>query len=142
MATTASVAPKGLQATELHHVGRVMDFRDKTVRLVSVGGREIGVFRFGTRFRAVRNVCPHKGAPVCLGRVGGAMLPSDPGELVYGLEGSVLRCPWHQWEFDLNTGRVLFREERRHLTLYPVVRRGQEVYVKLPRTRSDSEQKS
>ena len=42
-----------------------------------------------------------------------------PGGAEYVMEGRVLRCPWHQWEFDITTGRTLARPERRIRT-YPV----------------------
>jgi nitrite reductase (NADH) small subunit len=36
------------------------------------------------------------------------MLPSRPLEYVVGLENLVLRCPWHGWEFRIDTGVSLF----------------------------------
>ena len=77
-------------------------------RIATVGGREIGVFNLGDRLVAYRNHCPHQGAPVCLGRVAGTTLPSTPGEYVYGRHGRILHCPWHGWQFDLETGEALF----------------------------------
>jgi nitrite reductase (NADH) small subunit len=44
------------------------------------------------------------------------MLPSEPGTFVYGLQNRVIRCPWHNWEFDLVTGRSLFTNDRRRLS--------------------------
>jgi nitrite reductase (NADH) small subunit len=76
-------------------------------RVVEAGGIEFGVFNLGDRLVAYRNHCPHMGAPVCLGRVGGTTLPSPPGTYVFGRHGRVLYCPWHGWEFDLETGHVL-----------------------------------
>jgi nitrite reductase/ring-hydroxylating ferredoxin subunit len=69
---------------------------------------EIGVFNLGDRFVAYRNLCPHQGAPVCQGRVGGTTLPSAPGEYVFGRRAKVLHCPWHHWQFDRETGEALF----------------------------------
>jgi nitrite reductase (NADH) small subunit len=77
-------------------------------RTVTVDGRSIGVFNVGGTLYAIRNVCPHQGAELCRGTLGGTMLPSAPYEYEYGLEGRVLRCPWHGWEFDLATGEKLF----------------------------------
>jgi 3-phenylpropionate/trans-cinnamate dioxygenase ferredoxin subunit len=57
---------------------------------------------------AVRNVCPHQGAPVCRGAIEGTWVASAPGEFVWGRDGEILRCPWHGWEFDLQTGAALF----------------------------------
>lgn len=76
-------------------------------RIVTVDGREIGLFNVGGRVYAVRNSCPHRAAPLCLGRLSGTTLPSQPYEYVYGRQGLVLRCPWHGWEFDLETGEPL-----------------------------------
>lgn len=89
-------------------------------RVVSVGGRSIGVLNVEGRYYALRDVCPHQGAPLCSGTVGGTMLPSAPYEYVFGLEGRILRCPWHGWQFDLETGRSLFDPERVRVKTYPV----------------------
>jgi nitrite reductase/ring-hydroxylating ferredoxin subunit len=89
-------------------------------RLVArVGGREVGVVwdrERGTAY-AIRNRCPHHGAPLCLGRVRDRVsgLPGD-----YLLTGErVLRCPWHGWEFDLESGQCL-DDERMRAAVYPV----------------------
>jgi 3-phenylpropionate/trans-cinnamate dioxygenase ferredoxin subunit len=91
-----------------HVVAPVAELPAGTRKIVRVGGREIGVFHTAAGLFAVRNSCPHQGAPLCLGPVTGTTLPSAPGQYAYGLEGRVLRCPWHGWEFDLQTGRVLY----------------------------------
>jgi nitrite reductase (NADH) small subunit len=78
-----------------------------TLKLVEVNGTEIGIAKVGDQVVAYRNVCPHQGAPICRGRVGGTTLPSAPGEYVYGKDGLVLHCPWHGWQFDLVSGMAL-----------------------------------
>ena len=78
-------------------------------------GRSVAVFNIGGEFFAYRNICPHQYAAICHGRITGTMLPSDPGTFVYGLENSVVRCPWHNWEFNVRTGRSLFTNEPRRL---------------------------
>jgi nitrite reductase (NADH) small subunit len=99
-------------------------------RLVEIEGISIGIFNVHGRYVAVRNVCPHAFAPVCLGRVGGTILPAPPGELRWGREGEILACPWHGWEFDLLTGRGL-ADRLRHVRLYPVRVAGDDVLVTL-----------
>ena len=97
-------------------------------RLVEIDGRKIGVLNVDGRLFAIRNVCPHQGAPLCEGVVGGTMLPSAPYEYVYGMEGRVIRCPWHKFEFDLETGRSLHDPERMRVKVYDVaVERGRVV---------------
>jgi nitrite reductase (NADH) small subunit len=71
-------------------------------------------------FFAVRNKCPHRGAPLCEGTVGGTFLTSRPNEYVFGMENRVLRCPWHGWEFDLRTGRSLFQPDEVRVKTYRV----------------------
>jgi len=93
-----------------------------------VGGREVGVVRdpVSGKLHGIRNRCPHHGGPLCLGtveeRVGG-----PPGR--YALEGRrVLRCPWHGWEFDLETGRGV-DEPGLRAAVYPVRVEGDRVQV-------------
>jgi nitrite reductase (NADH) small subunit len=111
-------------------VGRIDDFTVGEFKLVQIRNREIGVYR-GTdgRWFGVRNLCPHRGAPLCAGIVGGTFLPSDPDEFIYGMEGEVLRCPWHFMEFSLITGESLFGASRLHINVHSVELRGDEVWV-------------
>jgi 3-phenylpropionate/trans-cinnamate dioxygenase ferredoxin subunit len=102
-------------------------------KIVEVGGRSIGVFNVNGSFVAVLNVCPHEGAPVCLGRVTGTMLSSAPGEFKWGREGEILACPWHGWEFDLTTGKCL--TDRRKLRRFSVMVEGDTVYLTIPGAR-------
>jgi nitrite reductase/ring-hydroxylating ferredoxin subunit len=89
-------------------------------RVVEVGGREIGVYHVDGEHFAVRSRCPHHGAPLCAGPARGTMLPSDVHRYVYGMDGQVVRCPWHGFEFDLRTGRSLADPERFRVKTYPV----------------------
>lgn len=68
---------------------------------------KIGVFNVRGNIHAYRNICPHAGAPVCEGEVTGTTLPSPVYHYDYGREGCILRCPWHGWEFDLESGEHL-----------------------------------
>lgn len=88
-------------------------------KIVRIAGREVGIFNLNGILYALKNVCAHQGARVCLGRVGGTTLPSDVYEFEFGLEGRVLRCPWHEWEYDITTGAALFDPQVRVVT-YPV----------------------
>ncbi|HEX4668470.1 MAG TPA: Rieske (2Fe-2S) protein [Solirubrobacterales bacterium] len=115
-------------------LGEVSDFRDGEITVREVGGRSVGVFRDGESFYGMLNICPHRGAPVCEGVVTGTMLPSPPGEYVYGLDGLVVRCPWHGWEFDLRSGESIGPVDKRKLTMLPVEVEGDAVYL-APRRR-------
>ena len=99
-----------------HIVARVEDIPHGGRKIVRLEGREVGIFNLDDRFYALKNVCPHQGARVCLGRIVGTTLPSEVYEFKYGLEGRILRCPWHEWEYDITTGRSVFDENVRIVT--------------------------
>jgi nitrite reductase/ring-hydroxylating ferredoxin subunit len=101
-------------------VGRRFEFPAGSRKIVTVGGRSIGVFNLGGRFYAVRNRCPHQGAPLCLGRVKGTTLPGAPYEYIYGRDREIIQCPWHGWEFEIATGRTYFNPHRIRVRTYDV----------------------
>jgi nitrite reductase/ring-hydroxylating ferredoxin subunit len=89
------------------------DLPPGSATVVQAHGRKVAVFNVGGRFYAVDDRCPHHGASLCRGRVSGTMLPSEPGEYRWGLEGRVVTCPQHAWQFDLETGESLFDPAKR-----------------------------
>ena len=97
---------------------------------MKVEGREVGVFNLDGVYYALKNVCPHQGARVCLGKVSGTTLPSHAHEFTYGLAGRILRCPWHGWEYDLTTGQSVF-DPNVKVVMYPVLVEDDEVVVTL-----------
>ena len=99
-------------------------------KLVEHGRHRVAVFNVGGRLHAVSNRCPHHGGPLCHGRIGGTRLPSDSLEYEWGMAGRVPTCPWHGWQFDLETGAALF-DPAVGVPVYPVaVERGEiAVYV-------------
>ena len=103
-----------------YRVCRVEELPVGSRRTVEVGGRSIGVFNVNGSLHAIRNVCPHQMAPLCEGRVSGTTLPSKVGEWNYGMEGRVIRCPWHGWEFDLATGKSVFNPHKVRVKCYEV----------------------
>lgn len=74
----------------------------------------------GGRFFALRNRCPHQGGPLCRGRLFGRLDSSRPGEYTYDDDRYLLECPWHGWEFDLETGQSWFDPARTRVRRYPV----------------------
>jgi nitrite reductase (NADH) small subunit len=85
-----------------HDIGSVADLEREGRLVARVEGREVGVVVARGNLHGVRNRCPHHGGPLCLGKVE-ERLVGEPGS--YELTGiTVLRCPWHGWEFDPKTG--------------------------------------
>lgn len=88
-------------------------------RIVDVEGISIGVYNIAGKFYAIKNLCPHAGAPLCRGHIQTTHRPGEVGEFNPALAGRVLRCPWHGWEFDIVTGKGLYDRTSRVAT-YPV----------------------
>jgi nitrite reductase (NADH) small subunit len=65
--------------------------------------------------RAISGVCPHHGGPLGQGT----------------LDGSIVTCPWHAYEFDSDTGVCLFSDGLR-IPTYPVRIEAGEILVDLP----------
>src|SRR5579883_2376416 len=104
-----------------HAVATVGEIPPGSRKLVEVAGRSIGVFNVGGEFFALRNRCPHQGAELCTGTLGGCVTSPAPGEYQLTRPGEILRCPWHGWEFDLRTGRSHFDPRRVRVKSYPVL---------------------
>ena len=114
-----------------HVVATVDEIPPGGRKIVKVERREVGLFNLDGAYYALKNVCPHQGARVCLGKVSGTTLPSNVYEFQYGLQGRILRCPWHGWEYDLTTGRSVFDPEVKVVT-YPVAIEDGNVIVEIP----------
>jgi nitrite reductase (NADH) small subunit len=110
-------------------VGTVAELRDAGCRVVQVDGRSVGVISVGEEFYAISDRCPHMGASMCTGSLSGTLVASGPHELVYGMDDRVIRCPWHGWEFDLESGRSLLEPKRVGLRTYRITRDGDEVVL-------------
>ena len=70
-------------------VASVREIPDNQGKAVAVGDTSVAVFQVNGQFCAVANTCPHRGASLAEGDV----------------EGTVVTCPWHGWQFDLITGQ-------------------------------------
>jgi nitrite reductase/ring-hydroxylating ferredoxin subunit len=101
--------------------------------IATVGDREVGIFRVKGALHAWENRCVHQGGPVCTGRVLGRT------ELVLAADKTIIReersedeihiaCPWHGWEFNLETGVCAALPSRR-LRRVEVAERDGEVYL-------------
>jgi nitrite reductase (NADH) small subunit len=83
-----------------------------TIREVKLGEKVIAVAHVEDRFYAIDNACLHRAGPLGQG----------------ALNGEIVTCPWHGWQYELSTGRVTFNPEMRVPT-YPVELRGEEIWV-------------
>jgi nitrite reductase/ring-hydroxylating ferredoxin subunit len=90
-----------------HVVAKAEEIEAGTCKLVTIRGREIGIFKVGDGFYGLINRCPHQGAPLCRGEIVSRLVAPMPGDYRLTRPGEMLRCPWHCWEFDIRTGQSL-----------------------------------
>lgn len=96
-------------------------------------GKEIGVYHHEGEYYAYLNWCPHMSGPCCEGQVStrrSASFDRDSLETAVEWEGSAINCPWHGWQFDIESGECLSRDEPHNdLLSFPVVVEDDEVRV-------------
>ena len=95
-------------------VARVDEIPPGTIAALQVDGEDIAVANVGGEFFATQGHCLHLQGPLGEGR----------------LEGPVLSCPWHGWQYDVRTGENEF-DRAIQLQTYPVKVQDGEVKVSL-----------
>ena len=78
-------------------VAALADVQPGTGKCVEVNGRKIALFNVGGAFHAIDNTCLHRGGPLAEGE----------------LDGNVVTCPWHGWQYDVTTGANTMDESER-----------------------------
>jgi nitrite reductase (NADH) small subunit len=94
-------------------VARVDEIPPGTVKAVRAGEDDIAVAHLKGEFYATQGQCLHLKGPLGDGR----------------LEGAVLTCPWHGWQYDVRTGLNEF-DHAIQLQTYEVRVEGDEVQVR------------
>ncbi|MCK8786332.1 Rieske (2Fe-2S) protein [Roseomonas sp. NAR14] len=119
-ATPPGTPPTPARAVATRHVVAATDEIPPGGRkLVAIGGRDILVFNLAGEFFAIANRCPHNGGSLCAGRTTGLVQSSEPGRYHYSRQGEIIRCPWHNWEFDIRTGRSVIDPRRIKVRAFP-----------------------
>ena len=84
--------------------GKAADLAVGHGTVVEIGGRSVALFNGGDgRFYACGGVCPHEDGPLAEG----------------WLEGDLVVCPWHGYDFSLTTGRCRVDDDL-SIPVYPV----------------------
>jgi nitrite reductase (NADH) small subunit len=73
-------------------VARVGDLREGQAKVVDAGGTPVALILARGAYRAFSNVCRHRGGPI--------------GEGEVDLEENVVICPFHGWQYDLETAQA------------------------------------
>ena len=75
-------------------------------------GRIFALFNVDGVISAIDGLCPHQGGPLADGP----------------LDGTLVTCPWHGWQFDVQTGRSTLNNRLRQPT-FEVRLEGRDVMV-------------
>ena len=81
-----------MASREFQTVARVDQVPPGTMLAVEVGEQPIAIANVAGEFFATQGACLHLHGPLGEGR----------------LEGNVLSCPWHGWQYDVRTGKNEF----------------------------------
>lgn len=75
-------------------------------------GRIIAIFNVDGVVSAIDGLCPHQGGPLADGPI----------------EGTLVSCPWHGWQFDVRTGQTTLNGTLKQ-PVYEVKVEGQDVLI-------------
>ena len=116
-------------------VAKLSDVPDGDYKIYALDTLEVGVFRVGDKVIAYENRCPHAGGPVCQGKIFNKVEELiTPDMKSAGLRFGKARhivCPWHGYEYDLETGCHPGFPAMRLKRVKVAVRDGQ-IYVSVP----------
>ena len=93
-------------------VAAIGEIKSGSGKLVDVGGKEIALFNVDGTFYAMDNTCPHRGGALAEG----------------SLDGNVVACPWHGWQFDVTTGECLTNPAAQQ-TQYQIKLEGDDILI-------------
>ena len=101
-------------------LGPVSDFPPGSRRRVEVGKKAIAVFNEGGKLYALKDICPHMGARLSEGSIWSEVTSTGPGDYRLCAARKFVRCPWHGWEYELETGQSSYDPVRDRVRAYAV----------------------
>ena len=99
---------------DLIRIAGTADIKPGTGATFEAGGKTLAVFNVGGAYYAIDNECVHRGGPLGEG----------------DLDGKVVMCPWHQWTYDVTTGRCV-NNPSACVKSYPVTVDGTDIKVEV-----------
>jgi nitrite reductase (NADH) small subunit len=98
----------------LERAAKVSEIPVGSIKEVLLAGKPVALANVGGTFYAINNTCLHRGGPLGQGQ----------------LDGPVVTCPWHGWQFDVTTGKAVMNPSAGVACLRTEVQ-GDEIYVDL-----------
>ena len=83
-----------------------------SIREFQVNGKTLALANVDGEFYATNNTCLHRGGPLGQGE----------------LNGKVVTCPWHGWQYDVTSGKVAMNPSV-GVDCYAIEVRGDDIFV-------------
>ncbi|MAE62723.1 MAG: 2Fe-2S ferredoxin [Phycisphaeraceae bacterium] len=94
------------------------ELADGAMKTVRAAGRDLLLVRRGDKVYAIRDICIHQGARLSDGVLTCTRRGGRVGEYVAEKVGRIVRCPWHNWEYDVESGACLHDPEKARVASY------------------------
>jgi nitrite reductase/ring-hydroxylating ferredoxin subunit len=101
----------GLDLADSVDVCALGDLQPDTIREVRVRNIRAGAVIHDGRAYVFQTQCPHRGGPLARGAIRARVSAEVPGQMVLDAEHPVVTCPWHNFEFSLDTGEALWNSK-------------------------------
>lgn len=125
MESTAS----GETSVERYVVCKRAELKPGEIRAFRAGKRRLAIVCLENgSYRAISDTCPHEGASLSKGRVEKMWVSDEIGCYNSSEEQVVVVCPWHNFEYDVDTGRA-YTPQRLRVKTYEASLEGEEVVV-------------
>ena len=85
-----------------------------SIREFQVEGKTLAIANVEGKFFAIDNTCLHRGGPLGQGP----------------LHGKVVTCPWHAWQYDVTSGKVV-QNPAASVACYNLEVRGEDIWADL-----------
>jgi nitrite reductase/ring-hydroxylating ferredoxin subunit len=93
-------------------VAKTSEMPPGAAREFHADGHVIALFNVNGQLHCLDNTCMHRGGPLGQG----------------ALEGNIVTCPWHGWQYNVTTGEAVFNEQIK-VKRYEVKVEGEDIVV-------------
>jgi nitrite reductase/ring-hydroxylating ferredoxin subunit len=91
---------------------KIAEIPPGAIREFQPEGKTMAIANVGGKFYAINNTCLHRGGPLGQG----------------SLQDRIVTCPWHGWEYDVTTGKLV-QNQSMGVVCYATEVRGEEIFV-------------
>jgi nitrite reductase/ring-hydroxylating ferredoxin subunit len=114
-----------------HKIATEDEFIEGNPIITEIKGVEVAVYNFDGDYHAILNNCPHQNGPLCEGPMSDTLsVAEDYWTLELQEDDYIVACPWHNWKFNIESGRHV-KNPNIGVPTFDVEVDGDEVFVSL-----------